>query len=76
MHFSSINPMPAGLSPLNDVCKICQIEVLALLLTQTRILTFSHVSKYDHRCEIGARLPPTSASLLFYAAIPYFLARI
>lgn len=38
MHFYSINLMPAVVSPLNDVCKIRQVEALALLLTS--ILTF------------------------------------
>lgn len=49
-HFS-INSMPAGVSPLNDVCKICQVEARALLPTLTEIWTVSCTSK-DHRCEI------------------------
>lgn len=36
-HFSSINSMPAGVSPLNDVCKICQVEARALWPTLTKI---------------------------------------
>lgn len=71
MLFCSINLMPAGVSPLNDVCKICQVEALALLLTS--ILTFSYISKYDHPYEIVAALHSTFMSELFYTFIPYFI---